>query len=93
VKAVVVNCTLEPGSETSNTQLLADVVIGELAGHGVETELFRLADLSVPPGVVTDAGGGDEWPPVGEHGPDHGHELGRGRPGPRRAPDSATTRN
>ena len=62
--ATVLNCSLKSGSSTSNTQLLTDSVIESLRGHDVECEVFRLADLHVPPGVETDLGGGDEWPRV-----------------------------
>ena len=64
MKAVLLNCSLKKGSETSNTQLLADVVIEALQVFGVETEVFRLADLTVAPGVETDLGDGDDWPRV-----------------------------
>ena len=64
MKAVVLNCSLKKGAETSNTQQLADVVIEALRGFGVDSEVFRLADLSVPPGVETDLGDGDDWPRV-----------------------------
>ena len=64
MRAVLLNCSLKKGSETSNTQLLADVVIEALQGFGVVTEVFRIADLSVPPGVETDLGDGDDWPRV-----------------------------
>jgi len=62
VKAVVLNCSLKKSPEPSNTQLLADVVIEALHGFGVDSEVFRIADLSVPPGVQTDLGEGDDWP-------------------------------
>jgi multimeric flavodoxin WrbA len=64
VKAVVLNCSLKKSADTSNTQLLADVVIDGLRGFGVESDVFRLADLSIPPGVETDLGEGDDWPRI-----------------------------
>ena len=64
MRATVINCSLKGSSEPSNTQQLADVVIEAMATYGVETEVFRLADLHVPPGVVTDAGPGDDWPQI-----------------------------
>ncbi len=66
MRAVVLNCSLKSGGTTSNTQLLADSVIAALADRDVESEVFRLADLAVPPGVETDLGDGDEWPRVHE---------------------------
>jgi multimeric flavodoxin WrbA len=39
-------------------------VIEALKGYGVDSEVYRLADLSIPPGVDSDLGWGDEWPMV-----------------------------
>jgi multimeric flavodoxin WrbA len=64
VRAVVLNCSLKSSESTSNTQLLADRVLAALATYDVDSEVFRLADLSVPPGVETDLGEGDQWPQV-----------------------------
>src|SRR3978361_1577218 len=66
MNAVVLNCSLKPGSDTSNTQMLADEVIKELEQRGVESTVFRLADQAVLPGVETDMGDGDGWPVVHE---------------------------
>ncbi len=64
MRALVINCTLKRSPEQSNTQALADHVVGALREHEVEVETIRLADHSVPPGVVTDLGGDDEWPSI-----------------------------
>jgi len=64
MKALVLNCTLKASPETSNTEALARVVTGELEKDGIETEIVRLADLNIRPGVKSDEGGGDEWPGV-----------------------------
>jgi multimeric flavodoxin WrbA len=66
MRAVVLNCSLKSGDTTSNTQLLTDSVISALADRDVKSEVFRLADLAIPPGVETDLGDGDEWPRVHE---------------------------
>lgn len=66
MKALILNCTLKPSPETSSTQALAQVVIDELRAGGVETELVRLVDLDIKPGVKTDQGEGDDWPRVYE---------------------------
>ena len=66
MKALILNCTLKPSPETSSTQALAQVVIDELRAGGVETELVRLVDLDIKPGVKTDQGEGDDWPRVHE---------------------------
>jgi multimeric flavodoxin WrbA len=66
VRAVVLNCTLKKSPEPSNTQMLTDHVLTSLRERGVESTTFRLADLSVPPGVESDLGEGDDWPRVRE---------------------------
>ncbi|MBO0609022.1 flavodoxin family protein [Myceligenerans salitolerans] len=66
MKALFLSCTLKPSPEPSNTEALARVVAADLEDRGVAVEHVRLADLNVPPGVVTDLGGDDEWPGVHE---------------------------
>ncbi len=66
MKATILNCTLKPSPETSNTEALLKVLIDALESHGVECELIRAVDLDLKPGVETDMGEGDEWPPVHE---------------------------
>nr|WP_316628295.1 flavodoxin family protein [uncultured Brevundimonas sp.] len=66
MKALILNCTLKPSPETSSTEALANVVIGALKKGGAETELIRLVDLNLKPGVKTDQGEGDDWPAVHE---------------------------
>jgi len=39
-------------------------VIDVLEQHGVETELIRVVDREVKPGVSSDEGEGDEWPAI-----------------------------
>ncbi|GLZ29159.1 hypothetical protein Lesp02_13490 [Lentzea sp. NBRC 105346] len=64
LSAVVLNCTLKKSPEPSNTDALAQVVIDELRGRDVGVRTYRLADLSIPPGVSTDMGDGDDWPRI-----------------------------
>ncbi|MDT0443046.1 flavodoxin family protein [Streptomyces johnsoniae] len=66
MRAIVINCTLKPSPQPSNTEALAHVVIQQLEGHGVGTELVRAVDLDIKPGVESDMGGGDDWPAVRE---------------------------
>lgn len=66
MKALILNCTLKPSPEASSTEALAQVVIDELKKGGAETELVRLVDLNLKPGVKTDQGEGDDWPAVHE---------------------------
>jgi multimeric flavodoxin WrbA len=64
VRAVVLNCSLKPSPEPSNTQMLADVVIDAMADENVKTTTFRLADLSLDHGVETEMSESDQWPEV-----------------------------
>lgn len=66
MKALVLNCTLKPSPQTSSTEALARVLMQELAKGGVETDLVRLVDLNIKPGVSGDEGEGDDWPSVDE---------------------------
>jgi multimeric flavodoxin WrbA len=64
VRALVLNCTLKASPEPSNTDQLASVVVEALKERDVEVSTLRLVDLNIDPGVVTDAGDGDQWPQV-----------------------------
>lgn len=64
MRALVINCTLKPSPQPSNTEGLAGTVIAALMGHGVEVETVRAVDLDIRPGVETDMGDGDDWPAV-----------------------------
>jgi multimeric flavodoxin WrbA len=62
MRALMINCTLKPSPEPSNTEALSDVVAAQLERHGVEVDLVRAVDLNLRPGVATDMGDGDDWP-------------------------------
>lgn len=64
MKALILNCTPKTSPETSNTATLAGVLVEALRGKGVDVDEVRLADRSIPPGVLTDMGEGDEWPAI-----------------------------
>ncbi|WP_129789743.1 flavodoxin family protein [Promicromonospora panici] len=66
MKALFISCTLKKSPEPSNTEALATVVADALRERGVTVEHLRLADLNIPPGVLTDLGDGDTWPGVHE---------------------------
>lgn len=66
MKALFISCTLKQSPEPSNTEALATVVAEALEERDVAVDHVRLADLDVPPGVVTDLGDGDAWPQVHE---------------------------
>ena len=66
MRATILSCTLKSSPDTSNTEELAKVVTGELEAAGVDCRMFRLADRSIPPGVESDLGEGDDWPEIHE---------------------------
>ncbi|GEC02569.1 hypothetical protein SSP24_02240 [Streptomyces spinoverrucosus] len=61
----MINCTLKPSPEPSNTEALARVVVEQLEKDGVEVELLRAVDLDIAPGVTSEPmREGDAWPGV-----------------------------
>jgi multimeric flavodoxin WrbA len=64
MKALIINCTLKSSPETSNTEALAKVVIDKLRVEDVDIAEVRAVDKDIKPGVETDMGEGDEWPPI-----------------------------
>ncbi|MFC6063636.1 flavodoxin family protein [Streptomyces ochraceiscleroticus] len=66
MRALVINCTLKPSPQPSNTEALAGVVVRALDTHGVTARTVRAVDLNLLPGVQTDMGEGDDWPAVHE---------------------------
>ena len=64
IRATIINCTLKRSPDQSNTEALAQVLVGALETRGVECEVLRAVDLNLLPGVSTDEGEGDEWPDV-----------------------------
>src|SRR5688572_17123355 len=66
MKALFLSCTLRLSPERSNTEALCEVLIAQLAREGVTSELIRLVDHNVKPGVRSDEGDGDGWPAIRE---------------------------
>ncbi len=64
--ALILNCTLKPSPAASNTEALATVLSDALEEGGATCEMIRAVDLNLLPGVSSDEGEGDEWPPVHE---------------------------
>ena len=64
MKALFLNCTLNPSPEVSNTQALIDRVAALMERQGVVAETVRIADESVGTGISSDLGDGDGWPPI-----------------------------
>lgn len=62
LKIFALNCTLKASPEMSNTQALLDKVLKLYTEQGHQCTSERAADLKLPPGIVADAGHGDQWP-------------------------------
>lgn len=66
MRATILNCTLKPSPETSNTDAVAELVANALGSHDVEVETIRVVDREIKPGIESDMGEGDEWPGIRE---------------------------
>jgi len=66
INALILNCTLKPSPQPSNTQALLDKAVAEFGRLGVTTEVVRVVDYDVKPGTSSDEGDGDQWPLIFE---------------------------
>jgi multimeric flavodoxin WrbA len=67
MNATCLVCTLKRSPEPSNSEALAEVVLDALRTEGVKTDVIRLADHQIDPGVVSEAvSEGDKWPAIRE---------------------------
>lgn len=64
--ALALVCSLKRRPAESSSELIADQVCENLKVLGVGTETLRCADYVIEPGVETDMGGDDQWPPIRE---------------------------
>lgn len=64
LKAVLLNCTLKRSPEVSNTEALMRKVIEWFDRMDVSSELVRVVDYTIPTGVSSYEGDGDEWPQI-----------------------------
>jgi multimeric flavodoxin WrbA len=62
--ALILSCTLKASPALSNTETLAQILIEEFSKASVQTEMVRLVDHNVLPGVLSDMGNGDAWPDI-----------------------------
>lgn len=64
LRAIALNCSLKSsGDESSTGRLLAEVAAA-LRALDTKCQLVRVADLDIKPGVTSNAGKGDQWPPL-----------------------------
>jgi multimeric flavodoxin WrbA len=64
LRALALVCTLTPSPSDSSSELIARQVLDELIKLDVETELVRLVDHDIRPGVQRDMGPDDAWPEI-----------------------------
>ncbi|WP_417366151.1 flavodoxin family protein [Glutamicibacter arilaitensis] len=64
INALILVCTLSPSPKASSSGLLARQVAAEFEEYQVHSEILRIADFDVKPGVLKDMGGGDQWPGI-----------------------------
>jgi multimeric flavodoxin WrbA len=62
MKALFLSCTLKASPAPSNTEALCRVLTSEFERNAVTSEIVRLVDYNVKPGVRSDEGEGDDWP-------------------------------
>jgi multimeric flavodoxin WrbA len=64
LKAIAFNSTLKSSKaqEQSSTARILQLIADELDKFDVDTEIVRLADYTIKPGVTSDEGEGDDWP-------------------------------
>ena len=65
LKAIALNGTLKTTrGDVSSTERLLDLIATALKSQGVKTEIVRLADFNVLPGVKSNEGPKDDWPGI-----------------------------
>jgi multimeric flavodoxin WrbA len=52
------------GGDFSHTEVLSELVVESLREYNVASEIIRLADYDIKPGVKSNMGAGDEWPAI-----------------------------
>ncbi|PDV86801.1 NADPH-dependent oxidoreductase [Rhizobium sp. H4] len=66
LKALALNATLKASDakDPSSTDRMIALIDKALSEYDVVTEVVRLADFNVKPGVTSDEGAGDDWPDI-----------------------------
>ncbi|OWV61313.1 flavodoxin [Rhizobium sp. N122] len=66
LKALALNATLKTSDakEPSSTDRMIGLIDKALSEYDVTTDVLRLADFNVKPGVTSDEGAGDDWPDI-----------------------------
>ncbi|HSJ68982.1 MAG TPA: flavodoxin family protein [Anditalea sp.] len=64
IKAIILNCTLKPSPEESNTEALINKAVRLFNEQMVECQVIRAIDHNIAFGTTSDEGGDDEWPAI-----------------------------
>jgi multimeric flavodoxin WrbA len=64
LKSIFLLGTLKPRGEFSHTEALCELVAEKFRQYDVKSEIIRLVDYDIPPGILNDLGPGDEWPKI-----------------------------
>jgi len=66
LKALALNATLKTSKakDASSTDRMIGLIDKAMSAYGVKTEVLRLADFNIKPGVTSDEGAGDDWPDI-----------------------------
>jgi multimeric flavodoxin WrbA len=65
-RALALVCSLQPSPAPSSSELMARQVLDALGEHGFTSDVVRVVDHDVRPGVEVDMGEGDAWPAIRE---------------------------
>jgi multimeric flavodoxin WrbA len=66
LKVIAFNCSLKSATdeEASSTDVLLAQFLDALKKHGASGQVIRAVDHNIKPGVTSDQGAGDAWPPL-----------------------------
>jgi multimeric flavodoxin WrbA len=64
LKALALICSLKASLHESSSEKMARQLLDELENHGVKSDVIRVVDHDVKPGVEKDMGDGDAWPAI-----------------------------
>ena len=64
MNAIFLLGTLKPKEEFSHTDVLCQLLIENLQQFDISSEIIRLTEYTIKPGIKTQAPGGDDWPDI-----------------------------
>lgn len=64
LNVLVLNASLKHGSDMSNTEELANLVLQYMSPNQIQSEVIRLADKDIPVGLGFKESESDEWPAI-----------------------------